>query len=223
MDIGKAFSFPFEDKDWISKILIVALISLIPIVGQLFVTGWGLEIARRIIRQDLDTLPGYNDFGGYILRGFLVGVIGFIYAIPLIVVSSCAWLPYTLIPNPDENMNGLLAIVSICVSCLVAVFALIYAFILPAAIGKYAATDQFGSAFRLGDAIATVRAVPTAYFLVLVGALLGFVLIAPLGSVLCGLGALLTTVYANALYYHLLGQAYLESNKLSGITVNEPA
>ena len=47
MNYSHAFSYVFEDKDWLSKILIAGLISLIPIVGQLYLFGWMIEIVRR--------------------------------------------------------------------------------------------------------------------------------------------------------------------------------
>ena len=51
MDFGLAFSFPFQDKNWLQKILIAGLIMLIPIVGWFAVIGWALEITRRVVRQ----------------------------------------------------------------------------------------------------------------------------------------------------------------------------
>ncbi len=40
MEFGKAFTYVFEDKDWLKKIGIAALVSLIPLIGQLIVMGW---------------------------------------------------------------------------------------------------------------------------------------------------------------------------------------
>ena len=51
MDFGKAFTYVFEDEEWIKKILIGALLSLIPFVGWWFVGGWGLEITKNVIRK----------------------------------------------------------------------------------------------------------------------------------------------------------------------------
>ncbi len=43
MDFAKPFTFVFEDQNWLSKIALVAVISLIPVVGVLVLLGWGLE------------------------------------------------------------------------------------------------------------------------------------------------------------------------------------
>ena len=78
MDFGKAFSFVFEDEDWIKKIGIGALLSL-TVIGLIPVLGWALEITKRVINKDAEVLPDWSDFGGYITRGFLTFVIVFVY------------------------------------------------------------------------------------------------------------------------------------------------
>jgi uncharacterized membrane protein len=40
MDFGRAFSFVFEDPDWLKKVAIAGLVMLIPVIGQLVVLGW---------------------------------------------------------------------------------------------------------------------------------------------------------------------------------------
>ena len=52
MDFGSAFSFVFQDEDWIKKILLIAVISLIPIVGQIVALGFALEVMKRVINSD---------------------------------------------------------------------------------------------------------------------------------------------------------------------------
>ena len=33
MDIGKSFSYPFEDKEWISKLGLGAVITIVPVLN----------------------------------------------------------------------------------------------------------------------------------------------------------------------------------------------
>ena len=42
MDIGKSFSFVFEDKKWIEKILIGGILMLVPILGSILMLGYGM-------------------------------------------------------------------------------------------------------------------------------------------------------------------------------------
>ena len=58
MDIGLSFSYMFEDKDWIKKILIGGLISLIPIVN-FAALGYVVQLVRntrdgRPLRRECD-------------------------------------------------------------------------------------------------------------------------------------------------------------------------
>ncbi len=51
MDFGKAFTYAFEDQDWLKKLGIGGLLLLIPIFGILAVMGWTVEITRRVIHR----------------------------------------------------------------------------------------------------------------------------------------------------------------------------
>ena len=57
MDIGGAFSYVFEDEDWIVKILLGAAILLIPIFGQLALVGYGIAILRNVKAGKPQPLP----------------------------------------------------------------------------------------------------------------------------------------------------------------------
>ncbi len=45
MDFAKAFSFVFDDPDWVQKIVIGGLVSLIPVIGWLLGLGYMVAIA----------------------------------------------------------------------------------------------------------------------------------------------------------------------------------
>ena len=105
MDIGKSFTFVFEDPNWASKIIIGGLITLIPIVGWLFVIGYLVAIARNIINGDQQPLPEWSDFGQIFVDGIYGFVIAFVYVLPIIVVSCIFWAPASLIA-PDSGDGG---------------------------------------------------------------------------------------------------------------------
>ena len=48
MQIGKAFSYPFDDPDWMKKIGIAAAIMLIPLVGAIAIALHNREAAGSI-------------------------------------------------------------------------------------------------------------------------------------------------------------------------------
>ena len=41
MDIGLAFSYPFQDEEWITKLLLVGVILLVPVLGLIVVLERG--------------------------------------------------------------------------------------------------------------------------------------------------------------------------------------
>ena len=213
MNIGKAFSYQFEDPDWMKKIGIAAAVMLIPLVGGIVVSGWGVEVARRVIHREQYPLPEWNDFMGYLVKGLKLMVISLVYMLPIILVSIC---PSVLIPFASEQgedaIMTVVSIVSICFSCLVIIYALFAGLVLPAALGKFAATDDLKSAFRFGEVIGMVRAKPMVFVMVLLGGFLSS-LIGSAGSIACGIGVLVTVPYSIAINGHLWGQAYLEAGQ----------
>ncbi len=219
MDFGKAFSFPFQDPDWLKKIIIPAVVMLIPVLGMIVVLGWMLDITRRVIRQETAPLPDL-DFGKNLSDGFKGFVIGLVYAIPAIIFSLPPALVSGLTASGDsgtaETLGPVAIIVMLCCYGLLFVYALALNVLLPAAMGNFIATGNMGAAFRFSEVFGLVRAAPGAYLLVLVGVLLAG-LLSSLGSILCVIGVFLTYAYAMAIQGHLYGQAYNEATANRGL------
>ncbi|MCX8024882.1 MAG: DUF4013 domain-containing protein [Thermanaerothrix sp.] len=220
MDFGRAFGFVFQDKDWLRKIIIPALVSLIPIIGQLIVLGWGLNVTRRVMAHDPEPLPDL-DFGGDLARGFQAFVIGLVYALPIMVVSMVFGAFGGLIGAQGNDVSDALTLLYSLLSVCFGLFSLIYgvllAVVLPAAYANFLAKGSLGAGLNFGEVFRLVRAAPGAYLLVLVGS---FVvgLIAPLGIILCFVGVLATYVYGMAVMGHLYGQAYNQALENLGIS-----
>jgi len=222
MDIGKSFTFVFEDEDWIVKILIAAGIFLAGlVVGGLFFWviliptilafalpgGYALQVTRRVIGGRTDLLPEWDNWGELFMEGVKLLVIMFVYYLPQIVVS--------VILGPiagvlGDQAEGLSVLVSLCLSCFNLIWFLVVSLLLPAAIGLYAENGELKDAFRFGEVIALVRDHFSTY---LVTAVMSWVagIIGILGTIVCGVGALVTFPYAWLVTGHLYGQAYLEA------------
>jgi len=209
MDFGLAFSYVFKDPDWFKKIVIVALIGLIPIIGQLVILGWSLNIAKHVMSHDPNPLPDVN-FGADLGRGFYAFVIGFVYTLPISISSGILAAFDSIIAN-TANGNAATIIISILSVCF-ALFAFLYglacAFILPAAYTNFLAKDSLAAGFNLNEVFARVRANPGAYLITLLGTIVVGI-IAPLGIIACMIGVLLTNAYAMAIMGHLYGQAHV--------------
>lgn len=211
MQFLQAFKFQFQNADWFKKIIIPALILLIPIVGQLYFLGWVMDITRRRLQEqpDSELLPG-TQFGEFIKLGFQSFLVGLVYAIPIIVLV----LPITIVslavdPNTDAGMTAVIA-VSLCFGVVISLYSVFYAFILPAAMGNFLAKGAVRDGLRVKEAFSLLKKAPVAYLLVILGTILAGI-IAPLGSIACGVGAMLTTTYAQSAVGHLIGQAYLKA------------
>ena len=210
MQFGKSFSFMFKDENWITKFFLAVVISLIPVIGQVTVLGWTVEITRRVIHGDEEVLPDWGGFVDYLIHGLVAMLIGFVYMLPFILFQICGGsiMAFTQESGGDAATLGMIA--GICVTTIAIIYAVLVGFLIMAAIGIYADTGEIGAAFRIGEAFKLVKAAPVAYLLVFLGAMLAG-LIASLGIILCFIGIFVTTVFAQIITAHLEGQAYREA------------
>jgi Protein of unknown function (DUF4013) len=216
MNFARAFTYVFEDQEWPRKVLIPALIAIIPVIGQIFLLGWSLEIARRIIQQNPVPLPEL-DFGQQLIEGLKGMVVGIVYSLPVILFV----IPITIVSamlggNANGNMpNAPIFLVSICCGGLIFLYAILMTFAIPAAYGNMAAKDSLGAAFNFSEVIGLLCAAPGAYLLTLLGLIISGI-IGSLGSVVCGIGIVVTLTYSMTINGHLFGQAYNEATRNSG-------
>ena len=208
MDIGLAFSFPFQDKDWITKLILASVILLIPVLGIIVVLGWTLAITRNVIKGEAEPLADWSDFAGFLTLGFKGFLVSLVYALPIIVIS----IPFGIFAGfvDDQSAEALIALVSICFSCFSILYGVALAFIYPAAMGELAANDDLGAALNPSRIFSLIRKAPNVYILTFL-ATIGAGFLSGLGVLLCFVGILFTSSYAYAVYGHLFGQAYLEA------------
>lgn len=215
MDIGKAFAFVFDDDQWITKILIGAgilllgllfsWVLLIPLIlAFAILSGYMVEIVRRVIRGDLNQLPEWDNWGTLIADGLKSLIIGIVYALPGILISICLGIPGGIL---SDNGQGIGALFGVAASCLSFLWTIVMLVLLPAAIAFWVARDDLGAAFRFGEIIDFVRNNLATYLVTMVMTLVASI-IGSLGSVVCGVGALVTIPYSYMVMGHLYGQAY---------------
>jgi hypothetical protein len=218
MDIGKSFGYVFDDDQWITKILIAAVILLLGIlfswmvfipliVAALLLGGYGVEITRRVIRGDTQVLPQWDNWGELLVDGLKAWIIEIIYALPIIVLGICLSIPLGILSEEAQEVSALL---SLCLSGIYFLWGIVMGLLLPAAIAMFVAEEEVSAAFRFGDVFGLVRDNFVTYLLVLV---IGWVasFIGGLGLLVCGVGVLVTAPYAGWITAHIRGQAYLEA------------
>jgi hypothetical protein len=215
MDIGKSFSFVFEDDEWVIKLLIAAGILaagvflswlIIPaLLAGLLLSGYGVEITRRVIRGQAPALPAWDNWGKLFTDGLLVWIIGIVYALPIIIMGICLGAPMGAI-----NDEALAAVFGSFLGCLNVLWGIVISFLLPPAIALFAKEDDLGAAFRFSEIWALLRDNFTTY---LVTVLMAWVasFIGGLGFLVCGIGWLVTGPWASFVTSHLYGQALVEA------------
>ena len=208
MDLGLAFTYVFEDEEWVKKLLMGAVAALIPFIGWIPLLGWCILIARRVIRQDPEPLPDWSDLGGL----FTLGLKGIVIAIIASLIPMILAIPYVVLSTIANNSDALFTIYSLCYGCFSLIYGIALALALPAAYGILADTDQLGDALNPGKLIALVRAAPSAYLMALVGGI-GASIVADLGVILCFVGIFFTVAYSVAIMGHLYGQAYKQASE----------
>jgi len=178
MEYGKAFTFAFDDEEWVMKIILGGVFALLSpvLVGIPFVLGYMLDFVILII----------------------VGI-------PLYVFGCINWAFAALADSADvEVLNLLVVLVSVCLGLVSAVYS---ALALPAFTIRYAVTRDFGATLNIGKAWGVLKANFGHYILIIIVSCLAG-LIAQAGVILCFIGVFLTWFWAFLVQGHLYGQYY---------------
>lgn len=205
MNYSLAFSYVKNERDWVTKLLITGLIFLIPIVGQLYFTGWLFEIARRATSQETEILPEVN-FSRFISIGFKVWVISFVYMLPSSILSSISFFSSKILVNSDSDaiafIGGSISYVFWLVG---AVLAIALSVFLLAAYIRFLDTFTISSAFDFSAVWTILKNSPYDFAILWLFELLTG-LIACAGLLFCFIGIIFTAPYGAAVWGHIMGQ-----------------
>lgn len=225
MDFGKAFTFMFDDPDWVRKLgigvvvgLAATLLSpiLIGIVPAIIILGYCLDVLRNVYAGSASPLPEWEDWGGFLARGFKLLVAFFVWLLPLFVISIPIFIGAALASEQGAGSGAgaaFGALFIICASCLLVLWGLFVLLISPAIYIRLAVTDRLGAAFEVGRLWALTRDnlgnVIVAILLTIVAGIIASIA-GSLGLILLLIGALVTIPAATLWQYlvqaHLFGQ-----------------
>ena len=152
MDVGKALGFPFEDKDWIVKILIGGILLLIPIVNFI-VFGYTFKVLQKAAREGVYEFPAWGDWGSLFGQGFFVFLVGLVYfLVPGILYAiGAVFIGGSILAGAGHSYGALPLIgMGILFLALGGVIGLVISLIVPMAMTVYAATGEFGQVFNFG-------------------------------------------------------------------------
>jgi len=157
MDIGKAFGFVFEDEEWLTKILLGALITLIPIFGGFALMGYTIAVVRNVMNGKPRPLPAWGDLGRYFMDGLMLWVVTLIYALPVLILICPITMVWVLpaFGGEEENLTAVLAsisgIVTMGLGCLAVLYGILVGLLTPVLQIRYAETGEIGTCLRFGE------------------------------------------------------------------------
>jgi hypothetical protein len=211
MKIGEAIRFSFDDKKWLEKMAIGAVL-VFTVIGWIPLVGWMLEIVRRVVRGETEILPPWTNFGKLIVDGLIVLAIGFLWSLPIIVLSAClgGLAGITSGLGGDDSGNGLVVALNACLAILTVPYNIIVSFLIPPMFGVFAMQGTFGEAVNPAKAWRLASANLGGFVVAwLLAGLIGLAA-SVVGSLLCVIGIFPLLAYASAVGAHLYGQASRE-------------
>jgi hypothetical protein len=197
--VTDAFVWPVRDPQWAGKVVIIALILLVPIAGQINGLGWMLAALDRL-RAGEERLPPANF--GYLARGIRLFVVQLVYGLALLLIVAAFYAPAVLVFIREGRGSANLGLISFGLLLNLMSFSvgslgsLAMNFLMPSIV---LATDRGGIAggLRVSDVVRRARASITNTLIA------GLMLIAAsfigsLGSLACVVGIIFTLAYSLA-------------------------
>ena len=198
--ITEAFFWPTRDPRWLVKLLVIAIILLIPIVGAINGLGWMLASLDRLRAGEEHLAPANLR---HLARGWRLFVVQVGYGLLIALIASAIYGPAVLLAihegrsEPNAGLIVLIILLDLVAFGIVSLGALAFNFGTPAMV---LVTDQGGVRAGLN-----LRAIWRRSRINLINTLIaGLMLIAAgfvgsLGLIVCGIGVLFTSAYALAM------------------------
>jgi len=212
MDYVGSVTYVAQDKDWLKKIGMGALMALLSIVlvGSWALTGWAMEAFRRVARGAEEKLPDWDDFGGYIGQGLKFFVVTLVWSLPMIVIiavlAGIAAAAAATVRSGEAAMMG----VTLIIWLVAIVYSLAVSFLGIGAFVIIAQTGDLGQALNPMNAWNVLNRDLGKWIVSGLVLLLGSFVLSSIGSLLCGVGAFIATPWIYAMSGNLLGQTFIE-------------
>ena len=159
MDIGKSFSYIFQDKDWLKKVLIGSLILVVSLpftfvlvgfLGLAIVSGYTLEVLRNVRRGIVQPLPEWRDkWSEWLILGLKLWLVLFVWSLPALVLSGFNSLGNQMMWTDSDLLSVFGGLMVAVVACLSLIWWIIVALATPAITIRMAETEDVGSAFKI--------------------------------------------------------------------------
>ena len=220
MDIQKAFTFISEDEKWLNKLGMGVLMTLLSflVLPAFILSGYSIEIARRVMQGDERPLPEWTDYGKYLVDGLMVAVAGFVYALPAIILMVVGGITGGLLSAIGDGdvgaaLGGGAALIFILIAF---VYLIAMMFLLPAVTIQFIRHGNIGACLNFREVIAITRSqigniIVAVISLIAAGMVINFGaallnVIPCLGTIAWAIIMLAVTPYLQYVSGHLFGQ-----------------
>jgi Protein of unknown function (DUF4013) len=198
--ITDAFAWPARDPEWLTKLLIIGLTLLIPVVGAINGLGWMLASLDRLRAGEERLAPANLS---HIARGFPLFVVNLVYGLVIAIVAAAIYVPALMVASNQSHSSANPAMISLAIALSLLAFSfatlgsLALNFVMPSIV---LATDRggIGGGLNAGGVLRQARA-NIANTLIAGLMLIAAGFIGSIGVVACGIGVLFTTAYALAM------------------------
>jgi hypothetical protein len=217
LDFGRALAFVFQDPNWVSKILMGSLFTILSVflVGGIFIAGYAMRLIRRAARGEPYPLPEWDDLGGMFMEGLTAIGAYLAHLVPVVVAILVFVLPDALLGNRNGEPSPAAAILVIPLGLIGAVLVIALLFYLPSAFTRLALEGRFGAAFDFQSNWDFIKRNLSNYLLAIV-VLLVANFISQFGILLFCIGIIPATFWSQCVAAYAFGEVALRDSAQRG-------
>ena len=165
MNVIRAFTYAFDDPEWLNKIAITTIVTalsiaftplLIGLVGWAVLFGYMIELVRNVRLGSRHPMPRWDDFNGFLSSGVNVIAAAILYNLPNLLLSCVSSI---LVQNMGSGLIGstLVLALSCCLFPLLLIYNLITLPMLAIGMGRYVETPRINVFFEFSSLFETLR------------------------------------------------------------------
>jgi Protein of unknown function (DUF4013) len=215
LDFGRALGFFFQDPNWVSKLLMGSLFTILSVflVGGIFIAGYTVRLVRRAARGEPYPLPEWDDLGGMFMEGLSAIGAYLAHLVPVVVAVLVLIVPVAILGSRNGDSSPAAAILLIPLGLIAGLLFLGLVVYFPAAFTRMAVEGRFGAAFEVLENWSFLRRNAMNYLLAIV-LLIVANFISQFGILLFCIGIIPATFWSYCVFGYALGEvAFRDPNR----------